>query len=125
MQYIAHELTLTNPAAQVAFTAHPNASYTFSPPSNTSLLFIYGSVSSVASPFTVTLSSPAYSSGSTNSTTPQSATLTPLTPWAQDGVLVYYATLQPGYAYAVKVENQGPEGEGLSVARVVFVSASR
>jgi hypothetical protein len=120
---VQHELTDSD--AQVAFTSHPNASYTFSPPSNTSLLFIYASVSSVASPFTVTLSSPAYSSGSTNSTTPQSATLTPLTPWAQDGMLVYFATLQPGYAYAVKVENEGPEGEGLSVDRVVFVSASR
>lgn len=110
-------------------TRTSRASYSFTPQSNTSILLIYGSVSPYSMPYTVSLSSGIFTTTANLNSSTQLAAYDPISPWADDDVILYYGTLvtAPQYgdksAYTVTVQGTGSSGSVLTVSRVEMITA--
>lgn len=110
-------------------TRTSKASISFTPESNTSILLIYGSVSPFSMPYTVTLSSGIFSTTASLNSSTQVQSYSPISPWADDDVILYYGTLvtAPQYGskseYTVTVQGTGSSGALLTVSRVEMITA--
>lgn len=103
-------------------TFHPYATVGFTPPVNTSLLLVFGSVSPVSGPYSVLLSTT--SSISSNYTSPANQSYTSSTPWGENAVILYLANLDPTAQYSLQMEYLGTTGAGLGISSALFVYAT-